>query len=90
MATEKPRYSITLDEKTFQEIEDFRYEYRYPNRNQATVRLIRLGLEALKEKKIDEDYIYGEAAAYGGDSSRVKTTKEKLKKYHQMTDDFDE
>ncbi len=38
----------------------------------------------------DSEFLYGEAAAYGGDSARIKTTKEKLKKYHQMTDDFDE
>lgn len=53
MATEKPRYSITLDEDMFQEVEDFRFEQRFQTRNQATIELIRLGLEQLKkaEKK---------------------------------------
>lgn len=50
MATEKPRYSITLDDEMFKEIEDFRFEQRYPNRNQATIELIRLGLEQLKKE----------------------------------------
>lgn len=51
MATEKPRYSITLDDEMFKEIEDFRFEQRYPNRNQATIELIRLGLEAMKKQQ---------------------------------------
>ena len=28
MATDKPRYSITLDEELFKEVEDFRFERR--------------------------------------------------------------
>ncbi len=51
MATLKPRYSITLDEKMFQEIEDFRFQHRFQTRNQATVELIRLGLEALRQQE---------------------------------------
>lgn len=54
MATEKPRYSITLDDKMFKEIEDFRFEQRYPNRNQATIELIRLGLEAMKKQQEEQ------------------------------------
>ena len=37
----------------------------------------------LKNTKDANEYIYGEAAAYGGDSQQVKTTKENLKKYLQ-------
>ena len=51
MATEKPRYSITLDADMFKEVEDFRFEYRYQTRNQATVELIRLGLEAIRKQQ---------------------------------------
>lgn len=51
MATEKPRYSITLDVDMFKEVEDFRFEHRYQTRNQATIELIRLGLEALKSEQ---------------------------------------
>ena len=51
MATVKPRYSITLDEELFQEVEDFRFEHRYQTRNQATIELIRLGLEAVKQQQ---------------------------------------
>lgn len=51
MATTKPRYSITVDEKMLEEIENFRFNNRFPNRNQATIELIKLGLEKLKEDK---------------------------------------
>lgn len=49
MATDKPRYSITVDEEMLKEIEDFRFNNRFPNRNQATIELIRLGLEKIKQ-----------------------------------------
>ena len=51
MATDKPRYSITLDEELFKEGEDFRFERRYQTRNQATVELIRLGLAEIKKQQ---------------------------------------
>lgn len=31
MSTEKPRYSITLDEELFKEVEDFRFEHPLPD-----------------------------------------------------------
>ena len=51
MPTEKPRYCITVDEEMLKEIDDFRFGNRYNSRSQATLELIRLGLEALKEQK---------------------------------------
>ena len=51
MSTEKPRYSITLDEELFKEVEDSRFEPRYQTRNQATVELIRLGLAEIKKQQ---------------------------------------
>ena len=50
MATKKPRYFITVDTDMFQKIEDFRFNNRYQTRSEATVKLIRLGLEALKKQ----------------------------------------
>ena len=54
MATSKPRYSITLDEELFKEVEDFRFEHRFQNRNDATIALIRLGLEAIKKQQKEQ------------------------------------
>ena len=51
MATKKPRYMISVDDKMFNEIEDFRFENRFPTRSEATAELIRLGLDALKREK---------------------------------------
>lgn len=51
MATNRHRYTVSVDDEMFQEIEDFRYEHRFQTRSQATVELIRLGIEALKEQE---------------------------------------
>ena len=51
MATEKPRYTVSVDKEMFQQIEDFRYAHRYQTRSEATVELIRLGLESLEREK---------------------------------------
>ena len=42
---------ISVDNDMFNEIEDFRYEKRFPTRSEATTELIRLGLEAIKKKE---------------------------------------
>ena len=54
MATNRPRYTVSVDDELFQRIEDFRYEHRYQTRSQATVELIRLGLEALKKEQTEK------------------------------------
>ncbi|MCI8875735.1 MAG: hypothetical protein HFI77_06700 [Lachnospiraceae bacterium] len=55
MATNRPRYTVSVDDELFQRIEDFRYEHRYQTRSQATVELIRLGLEALKKEQTEKN-----------------------------------
>ena len=49
MPTQKPRYTVIVDEKLLKEIDDFRFENRYPSRSTATLDLIRLGIEQLKK-----------------------------------------
>ena len=51
MATSRPRYTVSVDDDMFQKIEDFRYKHRFPTRSEATVELIRLGLEALERQQ---------------------------------------
>ena len=51
MPTEKPRYTVIVDEELLRQIDDFRFENRYPSRSAATLDLIRPGLEALEKKK---------------------------------------
>lgn len=51
MATNKPRYTVSVDDDLFKKIEDFRFEHRFQTRSEATVELIRLGLEALYKEQ---------------------------------------
>lgn len=37
MSTQKPRYTVIVDENTLQDIDDFRFENRYPSRSGATL-----------------------------------------------------
>lgn len=60
MATNRQRYTVSVDDEMFKQIEDFRFEHRFQTRSEATVELIRLGLEAINnegsgQKKKDED-----------------------------------
>jgi len=52
MPTEKPRYTITLDKEMLKKIDDFRFENRFANRTQATLELIRIGMEALEKEQV--------------------------------------
>ncbi|MCI7733854.1 MAG: ribbon-helix-helix domain-containing protein [Dysosmobacter sp.] len=56
MATNRARYTVSVDDEMFQRIEDFRFERRFQTRSEATVELIRLGLAALdaEQKKHPE------------------------------------
>ena len=51
MPTEKPRFTITVTDEMLKEIDDFRYENRYPTRTKAVNELFRLGIEQLKKEK---------------------------------------
>lgn len=54
MPTEKPRYTVIVDEELLKEIDDFRFENRYPSRSAATLELIRLSIEQLKKEQEDQ------------------------------------
>ena len=56
MATNRARYTVSVDDEMFQRIEDFRFDRRFQTRSEATVELIRLGLAALdaEQKKHPE------------------------------------
>ena len=51
MPTNKPRFTITIEEDLFQRIEDFKYEYRYKNQTQAVLALIEMGLSEMETTK---------------------------------------
>ena len=54
MATDKPRYTVSVDDELFKQIEDFRFSNRYNNRADATVALLRAGLEAISNMTPEE------------------------------------
>jgi len=49
--TEKPRYTVIVDEELLERIDDFRFENRYASRSAATLELIRLGMESLEKEQ---------------------------------------
>lgn len=54
MATNKPRYTVSVDDEMFKAIENFRFENRFQTRSEATVELIRLGLGQLKKDQEEQ------------------------------------
>ncbi len=51
MATNRPRYTVSVDNELFEQIENFRFEHRFNTRSEATVELIRMGLKVLEEEQ---------------------------------------
>ena len=45
--TQKPRFSITLDEPLFDRLERYRYEHRFSTRSKAAVHLIEVALNEI-------------------------------------------
>ena len=54
MPTEKPRITVVVDDEMLQQIEDFRFENRYPSRSAAMVELIRLGIEQIRWEQAEQ------------------------------------
>lgn len=58
MATEKPRFSLTVSEEMLKLIDDFRFEHRYNTRNEAVAALIEKGFkfdeQGQKEQRADD------------------------------------
>ena len=50
MPTQKPRYTVIVDDDLMKKIDDFRFENRYVSRSAATLELIRLGFRELENQ----------------------------------------
>lgn len=55
MPTNKPRYTVIVDEELLEKIDDFRFENRYPSRSAATLELIRKGIEQLQREREEQE-----------------------------------
>lgn len=51
MATNRARYTVSLDPELFESVETYRFENRFQTRSEATVELIRLGLQTVEQGK---------------------------------------
>jgi metal-responsive CopG/Arc/MetJ family transcriptional regulator len=51
MATERPRFMVSVDDELFARVEDFRFENRYQTRADAIVALLRLALDAMDRER---------------------------------------
>ena len=57
MPTEKPRYTIIVDDDLLRQIDDFRFENRFPSRSAATLDLIRRGIEQLRKEPVSYTHL---------------------------------
>lgn len=54
MPTKKPRYTLIVEEDLLEKIDDYRFQNRLASRSLATVELIKLGLNSLKDNIVRE------------------------------------
>ena len=66
MPTEKPRFTITMDESLFKKIEEFRFGRHYKNQTQAVLALIEKGIDDFIRN--DPDYENSVRSAYTDDA----------------------
>lgn len=52
MATEKQRFSVTVDDTLYRKIEDFRFEKRIKSQSKAVNELMKIGFDSLSGKDI--------------------------------------
>ena len=54
MPTQKPRYTVIVDEEMLKKIDDYRFENRFPSRSAATIELIKLGMKQLEKERAEK------------------------------------
>ena len=54
MPTQKPRYTVIVDEEILKKIDDYRFENRFPSRSAATIELIKLGMKQLEKEQAEK------------------------------------
>jgi hypothetical protein len=60
MPTEKPRFSLTVDEELDSAIRDYQFSSRAKNKTQAVVELIEMGIERLEAKFAEAEKLKNE------------------------------
>lgn len=54
MPTQKPQFSVAIDDDLLKAVDDYRFENRVKSQNQAINNLVRVGLEELKKSELKE------------------------------------
>lgn len=85
MATEKPRFTITIDTDTLGRVEDYRYSHRIGTQSKAILDLVRMGLDKVGSLPHYENFTHKEVKmieAYRSASADDKLVVDTiLKKY---------
>ncbi len=55
MPTNRPRYTIIVDDELLNQIDDFRFNNRFPSRSAATLALIHKGIEQFNKEFNDKE-----------------------------------
>ncbi|EHR38768.1 hypothetical protein GXM21_06755 [Megamonas funiformis] len=79
MPTKKPRYTLIVEEELLEKIDDYRFQNRLASRSLATVELIKLGLNSLKDNIVRETQ-----SEY--DASFSKDEIDIIDKYRELSD----
>lgn len=62
MATEKPRFTITMDESLLSDVDNFKFEHRIKNQSKAIVELVKMGMDALAAQDAEATSIIKKAS----------------------------
>jgi len=76
MATEKPRFSVTLEEAMLEQVDDYQFSNRFATRSKAVVDLVRKGLEELENGAGKES-----ASPYSGEALKLAKDYDGLDKW---------
>lgn len=84
MPTEKPRFTITMDESLFQKIENFRFDGHYKNQTKAVTVLIERGLDALAAEDSEVAKAIKSAPLYSSGALKLAADYDGLDGYGQQ------
>jgi metal-responsive CopG/Arc/MetJ family transcriptional regulator len=89
MATERPRFMMSVPDELFNQIEDFRFENRFQNHSDAINELLRVALNYLKEQAnhIDKVIKKNKKEFENGDYKLYDSTKEMFEDILSEEDD---
>lgn len=83
MPTQKPRYTVIVDEEMLKKIDDYRFENRFPSRSAATIELIKLGMEQLEKEQAQSKKRNRTLKLYKKQGTQNRTKPANCKAWHK-------